>query len=84
MSANEMIRQVAALPPQERTLFKQLLREMEIGGGTPGQASRSRWPDFSQRLHDIYGDKIAPDSQNIIDEGRGDRRWTPISTQRLS
>ena len=73
MSATELIRQVAALPPQERTLFEQLLREMENGAGTPDQASGSKWPDFGQRLHEIYGDKVAPDSQNIIGEGRGDR-----------
>ena len=73
MSATESIKQVAALPSQERTLFEQLLREMENGAGTSGQASRNKWPDFSQRLHDIYGDKVAPDSQRIIDEGRGER-----------
>ena len=73
MSATELIRQVAALPPQERTLFERLLREMETGGGTASPAIRSRWPDFGQRLHDIYGDKVAPDSQGIIDEGRGER-----------
>ena len=73
MSATELIKQVAALPPQERTLFEQLLREMENGAGIAGQAIRSRWPDFGQRLHDIYGDKVAPDAQNAIDEGRGDR-----------
>jgi len=73
MSATELIRQVAALPPQERTLFEHLLREMENGAGTPGQANRAKWPDFGQRLHDIYGTKVAPDSQSIIDEGRGDR-----------
>ena len=73
MSATELIKQVAALPPQERTLFEQLLREMENGAGTPDQANGSKWPDFGQRLHEIYRDKVAPDSQNIIDEGRGDR-----------
>jgi hypothetical protein len=73
MSATELIRQVAALPPQERTLFERLLREMESGTGPAGQASRSKWPDFGQRLHGIYGDKVTPDSQNIIDEGRGER-----------
>ncbi|MEY2430041.1 MAG: hypothetical protein QOJ40_2926 [Verrucomicrobiota bacterium] len=73
MSAAELIKQVAVLPPQERTLFQQLFRAMENGGGTPGQASRAKWPEFGQRLHDIYGNKVAPDSQNIIDEGRGNR-----------
>ena len=73
MSATELIKQVAALPPQERTLFDHLLQAMENGVGTAGEANRSVWPDFGQRLHDIYGDKVAPDSQNIIDEARGDR-----------
>jgi hypothetical protein len=73
MSATELIKQVAALPPQERTLFEQLLRELESGAGGPGQVPQAKWPDFAQRLHDIYGDKVAPDSQSIIDEGRGDR-----------
>ena len=73
MSATELIKQVAVLPPQERMLFEQLFRAMENGAGTRGQAKRSKWPDFGQRLHDIYGDKVAPDSQSIIDEGRGDR-----------
>ena len=41
--------------------------------GTPDQANRSKWPGFGQRLHEIYGDKVAPNSQNIIDEGRGKR-----------
>ena len=72
MSAAELIKQVAALPPQERTLFEQLLRQMENGADTPGQANRTKWPDFGQRLRDIYGDKVAPDSQSIIDEGRGE------------
>ena len=73
MSAAELIKQVAVLPPQERTLFEHLFRAMENGAGNPSQASGTEWPDFSQRLHDIYGGKVAPDSQNIIDEGRGDR-----------
>ncbi len=73
MSAVELIKQVAVLPPRERALFEQLFRAMENGAGTSGQANRIQWPDFGQRLHDIYGDKVLPDSQNIIDEGRGDR-----------
>ena len=73
MSATELIKQVAVLPPQERALFEHLLREMDNGGGPPGQANRTKWPDFGQRLHNIYGDKVAPDSQNTLDEGRGDR-----------
>jgi hypothetical protein len=73
MSATELIKQVAALPQRERTLFEQLFHAMKNGSHAPGPASQSNWPDFGERLHDIYGDKIAPDSQNVIDEGRGDR-----------
>ncbi len=73
MSATELIKQVAALPPPERTLFARLFRAMEDGQGTRGQAGRARWPDFGERLDNIYGDRAAPDSQSIIDDGRGER-----------
>jgi hypothetical protein len=73
MSATELIKQVAALPELERTVFEQLFQAMKNGNGAPRPANRSNWPDFGERLRGIYGDKIAPDSQNIIDEGRGDR-----------
>ena len=73
MSATELIRQVVALPPQERTLFERLFREMKDGGSAPGQATGTNWPDFGERLHAIYDDKMAPDSQSIISEGRGAR-----------
>ena len=57
-----------------RVTQKQLLREMESGADTPGQAGRTKWPNFAQHLHNIYGDnKVALDSQHITDEGRGDR-----------
>ena len=73
MSATELIKQVAALPQRERTLFEQLFHAMNNGSRVRGPANHSNWPDFGERLRDIYGEKIAPDSQNIIDEGRGDR-----------
>jgi hypothetical protein len=73
MSATELIKQVAALPQRERTLFEQLFHAMKNGSQASNPASRPNWPDFGARLSAIYGEKIAPDSQNIIDEGRGDR-----------
>jgi hypothetical protein len=73
MSASELIEQVAALPQRERKLFEQLFHSMKNGGPVPNPVCWSNWPDFNERLRGIYGDKIAPDSQNIIDEGRGDR-----------
>lgn len=73
MSAAELIRQVAALPPEEKAVFIKMVREMENGRHKHAAANGQQWPDFTQRLRQIYGDKIAPDSQSIIDEGRGDR-----------
>jgi hypothetical protein len=71
-SARELIKQVAALPPQEPALFLHLL-QTENGADPASRAANQVWPDFGERLHRIYGDKVAPDSQRIIDEGRGDR-----------
>ena len=73
MSASELIKQVAQLPVQERRLFEELFHAMRVGSHASGSASRLNWPDFGERLRGIYGDKIVPDSQNIIDEGRGYR-----------
>jgi len=73
MSATELIKQVAALPQRERILFEQLCHAMENGATGSQQASPLKWPDFGERLRGIYGDKIAPDSQHIIDESHGDR-----------
>jgi hypothetical protein len=73
MSATELIKQVAELPQQERMLFEQLFHAMKNGGHSTDPANRSNWPDFDERLRGIYGDKIAPDSQKVIDEGRGGR-----------
>ncbi len=71
MSARELIRQVAALPAEERRLFEHLLEAMRSQAATPRTAQAAGWPDFAKRLDQIYGDRIAPDSQTIIDEGRG-------------
>jgi hypothetical protein len=73
MSARELIKQVTELPEQERVLFEQLFNSLRTGAAATGSPSGAIWPDFSERLQRIYGDKIAPDSQPIIDEGRGDR-----------
>jgi hypothetical protein len=73
MSASELIKQVAALPPHERMLFERLFQAMEGNARTSGMVAETAWPDFGKRLDQIYGHKVAPDSQPIIDEGRGDR-----------
>ena len=73
MSATDLIRQVAALPLQERALFIELMHALENGAQNYTVIDDQRWPDFTLRLHQIYGDKAASDSQTTIDEGRGDR-----------
>ncbi len=73
MSATELIQQVTALPPQERTRFEQLFILMAMSKGPAGPDRRADWPDFRERLARIYGEKLAPDSHGIIDDGRGDR-----------
>ncbi len=72
MSAAELIKQVAALPPEEKAVFMKMVRKMENGSHENKVMNGQQWPDFNQRLRQIYGDKIAPDSQSIIDEGRGE------------
>ena len=72
MSATELIKKVAALPRQERMLFEQLFHALTNRSSDPIPAVHSNWPDFAERLRDIHGDKIAPDSQKIVNDGRGD------------
>ena len=73
MSATELIRQVDALPPQEKARFLELVHALEKSSAPAAPANGQYWPDFAQRLRAIYRDKVTPDSQSIIDEGRGDR-----------
>src|ERR1700722_8916314 len=68
MSATELIKQVAALPQRERALFEDIFRAMKNTNGALYPAGRLSWPDFEKRLDAIYGDKIVPDSQSVIDE----------------
>jgi hypothetical protein len=60
MSATELIKQVAALPQRERVVFDQLFQAMMNNHPAQIRAGGSDWPDFSERLRAIYGDKMAP------------------------
>jgi hypothetical protein len=73
VSAAELIRQVATLAPEEKAACMEMVRKMESGSAEEALTNGQQWPDFNGRLHQIYGDKFAPDSQSIVDEGRGDR-----------
>jgi antitoxin (DNA-binding transcriptional repressor) of toxin-antitoxin stability system len=48
-----------------------LLGRIAPARGTKPQASA--WPDFAARARRIFGDMVTPDSQALIDEGRGPR-----------
>lgn len=73
MNSAELIREVAALPPEERARFLELIHTLEKGALPAALSNGQHWPDFTERLHRIYGSKVAPDSQRIIEEGRGER-----------
>lgn len=73
MSATELINQVAALPPKERTLFEQLLRGLNNGnhaGTVAGQPPAA--PDFLARAKAVWGEKPPGKPLSaIVSEARG-------------
>ena len=73
MSATELIKQVAALPPQERTLFEQLLRAMENGNGVRTEAGPpAATPDFLARAKAVWGETPPGKSLSaVVSEARG-------------
>ena len=73
MTPAELIREVIALPPEERAQFLELIHTLEKGASPTAPSNGQHWPDFTERLHRIYGNKVAPNSQSIIDDGRGER-----------
>jgi len=77
MSATELIEQLKALPASEREAFARLFQELrtstaqKAGSGGVGSGSGD-WPDFGERLKQIYGDKVVADSESVISYARGD------------
>lgn len=39
----------------------------------PRRPAPQSWPDFAARLRRIYGARVLPDSQPLLDQLRGDR-----------
>ena len=72
MSATELLEQVEALPPTEQASFAHLFHLLEAETSTAA-TQHQQWPDFAARLDRIYGEKVLPDSQVLIAEGRGER-----------
>jgi len=63
MSANEVLEQVKALPPQERRKFFTRVHDLETAIEAPlngKQKRRIRWPDAAARRRRIFGDKVLP------------------------
>ena len=73
MSAAELIKQVAALPPQERTLFEQLLHAMENGDRARTLAGPpAATPDFLARAKAVWGETPPGKSLSaVVSEARG-------------
>lgn len=47
-----------------------------IGRISPARSTHPKartWPDFAERARRIFGSTVTPDSQPLIDEGRGPR-----------
>ncbi len=52
------------------------LRGQPVARLTPVKPRRKtprQWPDFAARLRRIYGSRVLPDSQPLLDHLRGDR-----------
>ncbi len=63
MSANEVLEQVKALPPQERRKFFAHVHELETASQAPANGKRKRRirrPDATARRRRIFGDKVLP------------------------
>ncbi|MGO9202224.1 MAG: hypothetical protein ACLQM8_16995 [Limisphaerales bacterium] len=61
MSANDVLEQVKALPPQERRKFFAHVHEIETASRAQSngkQKRRIRWPDAAARQRRIFGDKV--------------------------
>jgi hypothetical protein len=73
MSATELIHQVAALSPQERMVFEQLLRELENGSrAQAGMEPPAAAPDFLARAKAVWGEKPPGKPLSaIVSEARG-------------
>jgi hypothetical protein len=73
MSATELIKHVAALPPQERMLFEQLLRAMDDRDGTRILAGPpAATPDFLARAKVVWGETPPGKPLSVIvSEARG-------------
>jgi hypothetical protein len=65
----ELFQQFAALCPEDKAAFMQMVSDFEnISGGGDGR----QWPELTERLRQIYGGKV------VREEGKGD--WTRVST----
>lgn len=73
MSATDLIKQVAALPPQERTLFDQLLHAMENGERARTVAGQpAATPDFLARAKAVWGETPPGKPLSVVvSEARG-------------
>ena len=64
--------ETAPEPVLKRTYDFLVAVRMEASPPHPS-APPAQWPDFAARLRNIYGDRVTPDSQDIMDALREDR-----------
>jgi hypothetical protein len=75
MSANEVLKQVKALPPQERRKFFAFVHKFEATIAEEPTGKRKRqihWPDAAARRRRISGDKVLP---NLVLLAREQERY---------
>src|SRR5262249_24648716 len=61
MSNSELVKQLKALPVQERKkVLKAILELEETGAAVPVKTRRVKWPDIQARAKRIFGERMLP------------------------
>jgi hypothetical protein len=74
VSAVDLLKEVQALPPDEREKFVfALLDCQEMGPSAPARKSkRVKWPDVQARARRIFGKSVFP---NLVLLDRSEKNW---------
>jgi hypothetical protein len=69
---SEIKKAIDSLRPEEQTAIRQWM-DSKRQRKRPKTKSPVRWPDFQTRQKAIFGNRVLPDSQAVLDEIRADR-----------
>ena len=74
MSAVQLLKEVKALPPNERQKFVFALLECEDAESVApvGKLKRVKWPDVQARARRIFGKRVFP---NLVLLERSEQNW---------